>query len=356
MRLPVIISTITLCVCAATLFAADLGDGSDKSARRLDLLKRNFDSALREARCPYGILCVVENGRTVMLEVGGIPKVEQARDIRQRALTKALPLGGSTSSITSFAAVNMLSDGKLNLAWRVTERFSAFKAPHGTEKYATFENLLNMRAGFCVEESKKLPKDSTPLQVLEFIGKTYANGNQEGRGEYSPLCAAAVGYALGYETDKSEKNFKKSYTAFLKKYFFDKVGIAEPKYRAYDTPLFPSLAVALAPSECAKWLETETRAPTDSLLAQRRISPSGSRYAMGWRDSSIAGLPAQITASVFQNCANEIAIFPLQKTALAVFVVGEAKPSRKVCLQISEFFGQILADSKISPAEKIYKR
>ena len=69
---------------AAAVFP-DLSDGSGASARRLGLLKMRFEGLLREARCPYGVVCVAQGGRAVMAEAVGIPGVENGAELKRRA-------------------------------------------------------------------------------------------------------------------------------------------------------------------------------------------------------------------------------------------------------------------------------
>lgn len=343
---------------AAAVFP-DLSDGSGASARRLGLLKMRFEGLLREARCPYGVVCVAQGGRVVMAEAVGIPGVENGAELKRRAEGRAYPLGESSLAAVTFAAVKMSDAGKLDFKWTVSDRFSLFSPPKGAEKSASFENMLYMRAGFNPSDAKLFPDSSEPRDLLEFSSQCFSGGTGE-RGKYSPICAAAAGYALGYEHSKLQKNLKKSFAAFMKKYFFDPLGISEPKYRAFDSALFPAYAVALAPHECARWLAAETAAGADSPLARRRMSPPLSRLGMGWFDSSRGGLPAQVASSFFQGCANEIAVFPSRRTAVAFFAAvdsgrlaaADAKTRAKyralasgACSNAAEFFGEMLADA-----------
>ena len=268
---------------AAAVFP-DLSDGSEASARRLGLLKMRFEGLLREARCPYGVACVAQGGRVVMAEAVGIPGVENGAELKRRAEGRAYPLGESSLAAVTFAAVKMSDAGKLDFKWTVSDRFSLFSPPKGAEKSASFENMLCMRAGFNPSDARLFPASSEPRDLLEFSAQCFSDGAGE-MGKYSPICAAAAGYALGYENSKLQKNLKKSFAAFMKKYFFDPLGISEPKYRAFDSALFPAYAVALAPPECARWLAAETAAGADSPLARRRVSPPLSRRGMGWLDS-----------------------------------------------------------------------
>lgn len=346
---------------SSALFAAPgLFDGSDGSGRRLGLLKMRFEGLLREARCPYGVVCIAQNGRIVLAEAVGIPAAENGAELRKRAEGRALPLGGSSFAAVTFAAVKMADAGRLDFKWAVPERFSLFSPPKGAEKRADFENMLLMRAGFNPSDARLFPASSEPRDLLEFSAQRFSDGVAGDGGKYSPICAAAVGYALGYENSKLQKNLKKSFAAFMNRYFFGPVGIREPKYRAFDSALFPAYAVALAPRECAGWLAAETAARADSALARRRVSPPLSRLGMGWRDSSRGGLPAQITSSFFQGCANEIAVFPSRRTAAAFFAVCDSKflsgadartravrraLASKACSEAAEFFGEMLAAS-----------
>ena len=70
--------------------------------------------------------------------------------------------------------------------------------------------------------------------------------------------------------------------------------------------------------------------------------------------------PAQVASSFFQGCANEIAVFPSRRTAVAFFAAADsgrlaaadAKTRAKyrslasgACSKAAEFFGEMLADA-----------
>ena len=187
--------------------AANLLDGSAASERRMELLKLKFEKALKKARCPYGVLCVATADGKVYAEPVGIPA--EGAEIKKRAQQKSLPLGESSFACVTFAAVKMEEAGKLDLKWSVPERFSAFSPQRGMEKHSTFSDMLYMRAGI---DNAKVPPfpDGDWRGLFEVIPQTYPAEGAGTKGVFSPLCAAAVGYALGYENSRSSKNPKKS--------------------------------------------------------------------------------------------------------------------------------------------------
>ena len=334
--------------------AANLLDGSAASERRMELLKLKFEKALKKARCPYGVLCVATADGKVYAEPVGIPA--EGAEIKKRAQQKSLPLGESSFACVTFAAVKMEEAGKLDLKWSVPERFSAFSPQRGMEKHSTFSDMLYMRAGI---DNAKVPPfpDGDWRRLFEVIPQTYPAEGAGTKGVFSPLCAAAVGYALGYENSRSSKNPKKSFAGFMKKYFFGEVGISQPKYRAFDSALFPAYSVALAPEECALWLKAEASAKPGTSIFARRMAPAGSRMGMGWFDIARSGVPAQVFSAFFQGCANEVAVFPSKGLAAAAFAVVDSKylaradsrlrlerqkSARLACAETVEFLGSIL--------------
>lgn len=341
---------VSACVCCAAGAAGAFFDGSDSARRRLKLLEDSFAVSLAAEKIPYGVVCIAENGKIVAARIVGIPEVENGAELKKLAEKKSLPLGETSLAAVSFGAAKMAEYGRLDLDWRVSDRFSRYTPPSGTEKYATFRNMLDMRAGVAADVAGAAKKCSEVYELFGLIAQSFPTGGQGGRGVYSPMCAAAVGYALGYESDKSIKNPKKAFVAFMKRYFFAEIGVGEPKYRAFDSALFPAYAVALTPAECAAWLAAESSAAAGSAVFDRRVPTGGSRFAAGWTESPRGGLAAQTAAAFYGGCASEVAVFPSRNVAAAFFAVsgnsGGARGAKAaaICRKMSDLLGEMLAN------------
>lgn len=199
---------------------------------------------------------------------------------------KSLPLGDASAAVLSLVAENMQSAGVVSLSSDVSGFFSAFTASGGKVAGANITNLINQTAGIGYL-AEKIPADAEPDEFFSMLSQTgFAAPDTVFRS--SRASVAVAGYALAYAFEPASKNLKKSFVRCCGKYFFEPLGIKNPKYINFDKSVFPSVGFALSPDGVVKWLECET-SPTPPILDSEGVSKRRVRKAQcgesagGWR-------------------------------------------------------------------------
>mgnify|MGYP004643442261 CR=1 FL=1 len=199
---------------------------------------------------------------------------------------KSLPLGDASAAVLSLVAENMQSSGAVSLSADVSGFFSAFSASGGKVAGANITNLLNQTAGIGYL-AEKIPADAAPDEFFSMLSQTGFSA-PDTVFYRSRASVAAAGYALAYAFEPTSKNLKKSFVRCCGKYFFEPLGIKNPKYINFEKSVFPSIGFALSPDGVVRWLECET-SKTPPILDSETVSSRRLRRAQcgesagGWR-------------------------------------------------------------------------
>lgn len=199
---------------------------------------------------------------------------------------KSLPLGDASAAVLSLVAENMKSAGAVSLSADVSNFFSAFSASGKKVAGANITNLINQTAGIGYL-AERIPADAEPDEFFSMLSQTGFSAPDTVFYK-SRASVAVAGYALAYAFEPASKNLKKSFVRCCGKYFFEPLGIKNPKYINFEKSIFPSIGFALSPDGVVKWLECETSKTPPILdsedVSKRRLPKAQSgEYAAGWR-------------------------------------------------------------------------
>jgi len=331
------VSFALLALCAAQILGGEIF-----TERNLKLIQFKYERELKKIGASAGAMCVVVDGKTLwqkdfVYSITLHPDVPNAKNDGKPDAEKYFPLGKTSSALVSLMAVSMENAGMLRLTTKVSNLCSEFRSVGGNPHGASFNNLLACRGGMDPHTDDLVPPDSDASEFFEVAAQIAPIAAPDAVYAGCKSSIAAAGYALGYVSDKSQKDMKKSFVACARKNLFEPLKM-NPRYRSFDKPMFPATAFSLCIADVAKWLCAETSpspaVATQKAVAERRLAlDAKDKFGLGWMSSNMRGVPLFMAGDYFENCANVVAVLPEINAAVAFFAESrDASAAPKVCL------------------------